>query len=206
VIGICTAIAVAATGAAFDMVLALVLCRKHQVNDDSLISSRMRRLLGRSDSKIISLRNLHKVHKVQQEKLKEVKTRLNFEGCSRRNSKIQEESQYSKSRTPNIRREHGRRRRSRRSRNIFRTPEPNPSVFSRIRHDRSKSPRHKDPDRRTVLERLGRKEKGVFNRLGGKGRSVSTHSNDSRPQQHRNDQREAKSRPKFTFKNRSILE
>ncbi|GJW64423.1 reverse transcriptase domain-containing protein [Tanacetum coccineum] len=58
-----------------------------------------------------------KVHqeKVQQEKLKEVKARLNFEGCSRRNSKVQEESQYSESRTPNIRGEHGRRRRSRRS-------------------------------------------------------------------------------------------
>ncbi|GJX26218.1 hypothetical protein Tco_0232514 [Tanacetum coccineum] len=38
-----------------------------------------------------------KVHneKVQQEKLKEVKARLNFEGCSGRNSKIQETSQYS---------------------------------------------------------------------------------------------------------------
>ncbi|GKB05960.1 hypothetical protein Tco_0834193 [Tanacetum coccineum] len=43
-----------------------------------------------------------KVHnqKVQQEKLKEVKARLNFEGCSGRNSKIQETSQYSESRTP----------------------------------------------------------------------------------------------------------
>ncbi|GKB80641.1 hypothetical protein Tco_0947536 [Tanacetum coccineum] len=38
-----------------------------------------------------------KVHqeKVQQEKLKEVKARLNFTGCSRRNSKIQEVSQHS---------------------------------------------------------------------------------------------------------------
>nr|GEZ82852.1 reverse transcriptase domain-containing protein [Tanacetum cinerariifolium] len=46
-----------------------------------------------------------KVHneKVQQEKLKEVKARLNFEGCSGRNSKIQETSQYSESRTPNKR-------------------------------------------------------------------------------------------------------
>ncbi|GJY50654.1 reverse transcriptase domain-containing protein [Tanacetum coccineum] len=41
--------------------------------------------------------------KVQQEKLKEVKARLNFEGCSGRNSKIQETSQYSESRTPNKR-------------------------------------------------------------------------------------------------------
>nr|GEW90783.1 reverse transcriptase domain-containing protein [Tanacetum cinerariifolium] len=37
---------------------------------------------------------------MQQEKLKEVKSRLNFEGCSRRNSKVQEVSQHSESRTP----------------------------------------------------------------------------------------------------------
>ncbi|GKC88333.1 hypothetical protein Tco_1148982 [Tanacetum coccineum] len=59
-----------------------------------------------------------KVHqeKTQQDKLKEVKARLNFEGCSRRSSKIQEVSQHSESRTPNLRGEHERRRRSRRSR------------------------------------------------------------------------------------------
>nr|GEX37330.1 reverse transcriptase domain-containing protein [Tanacetum cinerariifolium] len=39
--------------------------------------------------------------KVQQEKLKEVKARLNFKGCSGRNSRIQEVSQHSVSRTPN---------------------------------------------------------------------------------------------------------
>ncbi|GKB32688.1 reverse transcriptase domain-containing protein [Tanacetum coccineum] len=45
-----------------------------------------------------------KVHqeKVQQEKLKEVKARLNFEVCSGRNSKIQEVSQHSESRTPDV--------------------------------------------------------------------------------------------------------
>nr|GEV38253.1 reverse transcriptase domain-containing protein [Tanacetum cinerariifolium] len=55
-----------------------------------------------------------KVHqeKVQQEKLKEVKARLNFEGCSGRNSRIQEVSQHSVSRTPNVRGEHRRGRRS----------------------------------------------------------------------------------------------
>ncbi|GJS17217.1 hypothetical protein Tco_0411689 [Tanacetum coccineum] len=49
-----------------------------------------------------------KIHqeKVQQEKLKEVKARLNFKGGSRRNSKVQEVSQHSESRTPNVRREH----------------------------------------------------------------------------------------------------
>ncbi|GKE46315.1 reverse transcriptase domain-containing protein, partial [Tanacetum coccineum] len=43
-----------------------------------------------------------------QEKLKEVKARLNFEECSRRNSKLQEVSQHSESRTPNVRGEHRR--------------------------------------------------------------------------------------------------
>ncbi|GJW83886.1 hypothetical protein Tco_0157031 [Tanacetum coccineum] len=107
-----------------------------------------------------------KVHqeKVQQEKLKEVKAHLNFERCSRRNSRTQETSQYSESRTPNLRGEHGRRRRSRRFRNMSRSPEPK-SVFSRIRCDRSESPRHRDPERRTVHARLGRREKGIFNRL-----------------------------------------
>nr|GEW34267.1 hypothetical protein [Tanacetum cinerariifolium] len=95
-----------------------------------------------------------KVHqeKVQQEKLKEMKARLNFEGCSRRNSKIREVSQHSESRTPNVRGEHRRGRKSRRSRSMSRSPERT-SVFPRIRRDR---------------------DRGVFNRLGVKG--VSAHS------------------------------
>ncbi|GJX84595.1 hypothetical protein Tco_0335369 [Tanacetum coccineum] len=100
-----------------------------------------------------------KVHKekTQQDKLKEVKARLNFEECSRRNSKIQEVSQHSECRTPNIRGEHERGRRSRHSRSISRSLEPT-SVFSRIRRNRSESPKH----------RLGvRREGGVFNRPGG---------------------------------------
>nr|GFA34137.1 reverse transcriptase domain-containing protein [Tanacetum cinerariifolium] len=96
-----------------------------------------------------------KVHqgKAHQDKLKEVKARLNFEGCSRRNSKIQEASQHLESRTPNLKGE----------------PE--------------------------MRRRLGKK-RGLFNRLGGgdKGRSVSAHSSDSKPQRHRNAQREAESR------------
>ncbi|GJR16301.1 hypothetical protein Tco_0798953 [Tanacetum coccineum] len=121
-----------------------------------------------------------KVHqeKVQQDKLKEVKARLNFEGCSRRNSKTQETSQYSELRTPNLRGEQGSKRRSRRSRSMSRSPEPK-SVCSRIRRDRLESPRHRDPKRGTVHTRLGRKEKGVFNRMGSKERSVSAHSTDS---------------------------
>ncbi|GJT56115.1 reverse transcriptase domain-containing protein [Tanacetum coccineum] len=46
---------------------------------------------------------------------------------------------------------------------MSRSPEPK-SVFSRIRCDRSESPRHRDPERRTVHARLGRREKGIFNR------------------------------------------
>ncbi|GJX15016.1 hypothetical protein Tco_0206774 [Tanacetum coccineum] len=72
---------------------------------------------------------------MQQEKLKEVKGRLHFEGCSRKNLKVQEVSQHSESRTLDAR-----------------------DLRSRVRHK---------PD--------GRRDGGVFNRLGGKGKSVSAH-------------------------------
>nr|GEY66808.1 reverse transcriptase domain-containing protein [Tanacetum cinerariifolium] len=77
-----------------------------------------------------------KVHqeKVQQEKLKKVKAHLNFEGCSGRNSNFQEMSQHSKSRTPNVRGEYRRGRRSGSSRSMFESLE-HASVFSRIRCD-----------------------------------------------------------------------
>ncbi|GJV31103.1 hypothetical protein Tco_1391503 [Tanacetum coccineum] len=91
--------------------------------------------------------------KAQQEKLKEVKARLNFEGCS-------------ESRTPNVRGDLRRRQKSRFSRNPTRSHEPTPSVFSRIRRERSESPRHRDSKRKAVFTRLGRKEKGVLDRLG----------------------------------------
>ncbi|GJX40106.1 hypothetical protein Tco_0255096 [Tanacetum coccineum] len=71
---------------------------------------------------------------MQQEKLKEIKARLNFRTCSRRNSKVQEVSQHSE-----------------------------------IRRDRSESPRHRPGGK-------GIRNGGVFNRLGDKGNSVSTHS------------------------------
>ncbi|GJU17985.1 hypothetical protein Tco_1145951 [Tanacetum coccineum] len=80
--------------------------------------------------------------KVQQEKLKEVKARLKFEGCSRKNSRIQEVSQHSEFRTPNVREEHQRGRRSGRSRSMSGSPKRT-SVFSRIMRDRSESPRHR---------------------------------------------------------------
>nr|GEX76415.1 reverse transcriptase domain-containing protein [Tanacetum cinerariifolium] len=67
-----------------------------------------------------------------------------------RNSKIQEVSQHSESRSPSVRGEHRRGRRSGCSRSMSGSPKRT-SVFSRIRRDRSESPRHRpvgfeDPD------------------------------------------------------------
>ncbi|GKB93086.1 hypothetical protein Tco_0979223 [Tanacetum coccineum] len=101
-----------------------------------------------------------------QEKLKEVKARLNFEGCSGKNSKIQEVSKHFESRTPNIGGERQKGRRSGCSRSMSGSPKPT-SVFSRIRRDKSESPRHRPVGK-------GRRDGGVFNRLGGKEKSVST--------------------------------
>nr|GEV36038.1 reverse transcriptase domain-containing protein [Tanacetum cinerariifolium] len=93
--------------------------------------------------------------KVQQEKLKAVKARLNFE----------EASQYSESETPN------------RRRNLKERLGPmgarTRSISLEQRCGRSKSLREKGPERRTVFKRL---EKGVFHRLGDKEKNVSAHS------------------------------
>ncbi|GKA41889.1 hypothetical protein Tco_0734549 [Tanacetum coccineum] len=91
--------------------------------------------------------------KEKNEKLKEVKARLNFGGSIRT-------SRYSESRTMSTN-EYKKRYRSRR----LRSPSPSPSVFSRLRRDRSRSPKPKE------------KERGVFKRLGSRGRSVSARSN-----------------------------
>ncbi|GJS76622.1 hypothetical protein Tco_0726503 [Tanacetum coccineum] len=85
--------------------------------------------------------------KVQQEKLKAVKARLNFE----------EISQYSESGAPGRRRDVRKRLGPKDVRIMSGSPEP--------RRDRSRSPRRKDPERETVFRRL---EKGVFHRLGNK--------------------------------------
>nr|GEY05915.1 reverse transcriptase domain-containing protein [Tanacetum cinerariifolium] len=92
--------------------------------------------------------------KEKNEKLKEVKARINFEGCSGT-------SRYSESRKMNTK-EHEKRHRSRRSR----SPRPSPSVFLRIRRNRSRSPNKKSRE----------KERGVFKRLGNRGMSVSAGS------------------------------
>ncbi|GKB76806.1 reverse transcriptase domain-containing protein [Tanacetum coccineum] len=99
--------------------------------------------------------------KVQQEKLKAVKARLNFE----------EVSQHSESGTPSRRRDLRKRIRSKRICSVSGSPKP--------RRGRSESPRKRDPERKTVFKRL---EKGVFHRLGDKEKSMSAYSNDSRHQ------------------------
>nr|GEW80461.1 hypothetical protein [Tanacetum cinerariifolium] len=85
--------------------------------------------------------------KEKNEKLNELKARLNFKGCFGT-------SRYSKSKTMSTK-EHGNRHRSRCS------CIPRTSVFSRIRRERSRSPRQR------------KKEGGVFKRLGSREKSVS---------------------------------
>nr|GEX99852.1 reverse transcriptase domain-containing protein [Tanacetum cinerariifolium] len=97
--------------------------------------------------------------KEKNEKLKELKAWLNFEGCSRT-------SRYSQSKTMSTK-EHRKRHRSRRSRS------PRTSVFSRIRRERSRSPIKRE---RSRLPRQRAKEGGVFKRLGSRGKSVSARS------------------------------
>ncbi|GJZ92928.1 hypothetical protein Tco_0664993 [Tanacetum coccineum] len=101
--------------------------------------------------------------KVQQEKLKAVKARLNFEKTS----------QYSESGAPSRRRDVGKKLRPKDAHSMSRSPEP--------RRNRSRSPRRKYPERETVFRRL---EKGVFHRLGDKEKGMSAYSDSSRRQSH----------------------
>nr|GEY24223.1 hypothetical protein [Tanacetum cinerariifolium] len=110
--------------------------------------------------------------KAQQEKLKEVKARLNFE----------EASQYSVSETPGRRRNLKERLGLRYARTRSGSPEP--------RRGHSKSPKEKDPERRTVFKRL---EKGVFHRLGDKEKNVSAHSRGSKRKSYYNRRRDTES-------------
>nr|GEY17196.1 reverse transcriptase domain-containing protein [Tanacetum cinerariifolium] len=112
-----------------------------------------------------------KIHqeKVQQEKLKAVKARLNFEDVS----------QHSESGTPSRRRDLRKRLGSRRIHNVSGSPEP--------RRGRSESPRKRDPKRKTVFKRL---KNCVFHRLGDKGKSISAYSNDSRRQSYHRSHRD----------------
>nr|GEV33940.1 reverse transcriptase domain-containing protein [Tanacetum cinerariifolium]GEV34225.1 reverse transcriptase domain-containing protein [Tanacetum cinerariifolium] len=115
-----------------------------------------------------------KVHqeKVQQEKLKAVKARLNFE----------ETSQHSESGTQNRRRDLKKRLGSIRARGISGSPEP--------RRGHSESPRKRDPKRKTMFKRM---EKGVFHRLGDKGKSTSAYSNNSRRRSYHSSRRDTES-------------
>nr|GEU90427.1 hypothetical protein [Tanacetum cinerariifolium] len=110
--------------------------------------------------------------KVQQEKLKAMKSRLNFK----------EVSQHSESGTPSRRRDLRKRLGSRRIRSLSRSLEP--------RHGRSESPRKKVPERKTVFKRL---ENGVFHMLGDKGKSICTYSNNSRRQSYHSSRRDTES-------------
>ncbi|GJT11748.1 hypothetical protein Tco_0858790 [Tanacetum coccineum] len=125
-----------------------------------------------------------KVHqeKVREEKLKAVKARLNFEKAS----------QHSESGTSSRRRDLKERLGSRHVRSRPGSPEP--------KRDHSESPSKKGPERKTVFKRL---EKGVFHRLGDKGKSISTYSNDSRRRSYHSSRRDTEScyqssRPKGT--------
>nr|GEX15351.1 reverse transcriptase domain-containing protein [Tanacetum cinerariifolium] len=89
---------------------------------------------------------------------------------------------HSKSGTPSRRRNLRKRLRSRRVRNMSESLEP--------RRGRPESPRKKDPERKTMFKRM---EKGVFHRLGDKGKSMSAYSNDSRRQSYHSSRRDTES-------------
>ncbi|GKB54785.1 hypothetical protein Tco_0905538 [Tanacetum coccineum] len=95
--------------------------------------------------------------KVHKEKLKAVKAHLNFK----------EVSQHFDSGTPSRMRDLRKRIGSRRICSVSRSPEP--------RRGRSESPRKRDPERKIVFKRL---EKGVFHRLGDKGKTTSSIEDD----------------------------
>ncbi|GJX32863.1 reverse transcriptase domain-containing protein [Tanacetum coccineum] len=115
-----------------------------------------------------------KVHheKVQQEKLKAVKARLNFK----------ETSHHSELGTPTRRRGLKERLGPRHVRSRSGSPKP--------KRGRSESPKKKGLERKTVFKRL---EKGVFHRLGDKEKSVSVYSGDSRRRSYLNSHKDTKS-------------
>ncbi|GJS20985.1 hypothetical protein Tco_0449617 [Tanacetum coccineum] len=114
-------------------------------------------------------------------------TNLFSREITHQNSRIQEISQYPESRTPNQRGDLRRRLKPRHHRDMSRSLEPT-SVFSRIRRDRSASPKHKHGDKRI-------REGDVFHRLGSRGKSVFAHS-ESRYQSSRSRRTELRSESK----------
>nr|GEV51930.1 reverse transcriptase domain-containing protein [Tanacetum cinerariifolium] len=105
--------------------------------------------------------------KEKNEKLKEIKAWLNFEGCSGT-------SWYSESKTMSTKK-HDKRHISRRPRS------PRTSLFSRIRREQSRSPIRREQSR---SQRQRAKEGGVFKRLGSRGKSVSACSDSYRQYSH----------------------
>ncbi|GJQ95632.1 reverse transcriptase domain-containing protein [Tanacetum coccineum] len=113
---------------------------KEQIPQDSgrpVFDAALREYCDKNYHKLLPI-IAEKVHQenVQQEKLKEVKARLNFE----------EASQHSESGTPSRRMDLKKRLGSRRIRSMSRSPEP--------RRSRSESPRKRDSKRKTVFKRL----------------------------------------------------
>ncbi|GJS28310.1 60S ribosomal protein L5 [Tanacetum coccineum] len=98
------------------------------------------------------------------------------------NDDEEDDEPHSESETPRRRGDLRKRLRSRHIRSTSRSPEP--------RRGRSESPKKRVPERKTVFKRL---EKGVFHRLGDKGKSVSAHSNDSRRRSCHNNRRDTES-------------
>ncbi|GKC42223.1 hypothetical protein Tco_1059945 [Tanacetum coccineum] len=96
----------------------------------------------------------------KKEKLEEVKARLNF-GEARKKSTRAQESAYFESRTMSPRRQR-----------CSRNPCHNPSFFTRLRRERSRSSRHE-------YKSKARRESTIFKRLESRGRSTFVHS-DSR--------------------------
>ncbi|GKB41095.1 hypothetical protein Tco_0886037 [Tanacetum coccineum] len=91
----------------------------------------------------------------KKEKLEEVKARLDFGGTRKKSTRAQE-SAYSESRTMSPRRH-----------NRSHSPRQSSSIFTRLKRERSKSPRHGHKTRR---------ESTIFKRLGSRGRSISAYS------------------------------
>ncbi|GJY17959.1 hypothetical protein Tco_0389450 [Tanacetum coccineum] len=133
----------------------------------------LREYCGRNYHQILPI-IAEKVHqeKAQQEKLKTVKARLNFEETSR----------HSESGTPIRRRDLKERLGPRYVCSRSGSPEP--------RRGRSESPKKKGSERKTVFKRL---EKGVFHRIGDKGKSVSVYSDDSRRRSYHSSHRDTES-------------
>nr|GEY61189.1 reverse transcriptase domain-containing protein [Tanacetum cinerariifolium] len=125
-------------------------------------TSAVRNTLGKEQAPQNLVRPIiaEKLHqeKAHQEKLKAVNPRQNFKEASR----------YFESETSS----RGRNPKERLGPRIARTRSESPEP----RRGRSKSPREKDPKRRTMFKRL---EKGVFHRLGDKEKNVSAHSKGS---------------------------